>query len=58
MRAITPVNYNLLARGIEMNDEHSAIIKSQSLNSSSGTTAFAYMARTPEEVAKRFKKQA
>jgi len=47
-----------LARGIEVNDEHSAIIKSQFLNSSSGTTTFAYMAGTPEEMAKRFEEQA
>ena len=40
---IAPVDHNLLARGIEVSDEHSAIIKSQSSNSSSGTTAFAYM---------------
>jgi len=52
--AIIPVNYSLLAREIEVNDEHSAIIKSRSLNSSSETTAFAYMAGTPEAVAKRF----
>jgi len=33
-RAITPVDYNLLARGIEVNDEHSTIVESQSSNSS------------------------
>jgi len=58
MGAIFTVDYNLLAREIEVNDEHSAIIESQSLNSSSETTAFAYMAKTPEEVAKRFEEQA
>jgi len=41
-----------------VNDEHSAIIKSRSSNSSSESTSFAYMAGTPEEVAKRFKEQA
>ena len=51
---ITTVDYNPLARGIEVNDKHSAIIESQSSNSSSGTAAFAYMAGTPEEMAKRF----
>ena len=40
MGAIAPVDYNLLVRKIEVNDEHSAIIESQSLNSSLGTTAF------------------
>ena len=55
---ITPVDYNLLARGIKMNDEHSAIIESQSLNSCAGTEAFAYMAGTLEEVAKMFEEQA
>jgi len=55
---MTPVDYNLLARGIEVNDEHSVIIESRSSHSSSETTAFAYMAGTPEEAAKRFKEQA
>ena len=55
---IAPVGYSLLARGIEMNDENFVIIKSQSLNFSSETTAFAYMAETPEEVAMRFEEQA
>ena len=41
-----------------MNDEHSAIIKSQSLNSSSESTAFAYIVGTPNEVARQFKEQA
>ena len=49
---IAPVDYSLLARGIEMSDEHSAIIESRSLNSSSETIAFAYMGGTHEEVAK------
>ena len=35
---IAPVDYSLLARGIEMNDEHSVIIESQSSNSSLETT--------------------
>ena len=58
MATIALVDYSLLAREIEVNDEHSAIIESQSSNSSSETIAFAYMARTLEEVAKRFKEQA
>ena len=32
MGMIAPVNYNLLARGIEVNNEHSTIIESQSSN--------------------------
>ena len=28
MKIITPVDYNLLARGVEVNDEHSTIIES------------------------------
>jgi len=55
---ITPVSYSLLATGIEVNDEHFAIIESQFSNSSSETTAFAYMAGTPEEVARQFEEQA
>jgi len=46
---MTPVNYSLLARGIEVNDEHFAIIEFQFLNSSSETTAFAYMRELPRE---------
>ena len=48
---ITQVDYNLLARGIEVNNKHSAIIESQSSNSYVWMKAFAYMASTPEEVA-------
>jgi len=55
---IAPVDYSLLATATEMNDEHSAIIESRSSNSSSETTVFAYIAGTPEEVAKRFEEQA
>jgi len=58
MGTIALVDYNLLARGIEVNDEHFAIIESRSSNSSSKTNTFAYMAGTPEVVAKRFKEQA
>ena len=58
MGTIAPVDYSLLVRGIEVNDEHSAIIESRSSNSSSKTISFAYMVGTPEVVAKRFKKQA
>ena len=55
---IALVDYSLLARGIKVNDEHSAIVESQSSNSSSGTTACAYMAGTPKEMAKQFEGQA
>ena len=55
---INLVDYSLLARGIEVNDEYFAIIESQSLNSSSEITAFAYIAGTPEEVARQFEEQA
>ena len=55
---ITLVDYSLLAREIKVNDEHYAIIRSQFLNSSLDTTAFAYMVGTPEEVAKQFEVQA
>jgi len=58
MGTIALIDYSLLARGIEVNDEHSAIIESQSSNSTSEITAFAYMARTPKEVARQFEKQA
>jgi len=51
---ITPVDYNILARGIKVNDEHSAIVESQSWNSYAGKEAFTYMVGTPEEVARMF----
>jgi len=49
METIAPVDYSLFARRIEVNDEHSSIIESQPLNSSSETTTFVYMAGTPEK---------
>ena len=58
IEAIVLIDYSLLARGIEVNDEHSAIIESQYLNSSSEITAFAYMAGTPKDVARKFKEHA
>ena len=39
--AIAPIDYNLLARGIETDDEHSAIVGSHSSNSYRETEAFA-----------------
>ena len=56
MRTIAPVDNSLLAREIEANNEHFAIMESQSSNSSSETTAFAYMAGSPEKVVKQFEK--
>ena len=40
--AIAMIDYNLLARGIESNDEHSAIPESHSSNSYMETGAFTY----------------
>jgi len=51
-RTIALVDYSLLAREIEVNDDHFAIVESQSLNSSLKTAAFTYIAKTPEEVSK------
>ena len=51
------VNYSTLARGIKVNEAHAAIAESQASNSSTEKDAFAYMAGTPEEVAKQFKEQ-
>ena len=42
--AITPIDYNLPAKGNETDDEHSAIVGSYSSNSYRETKAFAYMA--------------
>ena len=55
---ITPVNYSALAHGIEVKEAHSAIAESQASNSSVEKEAFAHMAGTPEEVAKRLEEQA
>ena len=56
-RAIFPIDYNSLVRGIETNDEHSAIVGSHSSNSYRETEAFAYMADVPEEIARKFEEQ-
>ena len=52
------MDYNALARGIEVSESHSAITESQASNSFIEKEAFAYMTRTPEEIARRFEKQA
>ena len=49
--AIAPIDYNLLAKGIEANDEHSAVAESHSSNSYVKTEAFAYMTNTLEKMA-------
>jgi len=51
---IALIDYNLLARGINANDEHSTVTESHSSNSYIEIEAFAYMANTPEEIARRF----
>ena len=58
MRVIPPINYSALARGIEVNDSHSAVAESQASNSSIEKEAFIYMTNTPEETARRFEQQA
>ena len=55
---IAPINYSALARGIEVNDSHSAITESQASNSSIEKEAFIYMTNTPEETARRLEQQA
>jgi len=56
--AIPPIDYNALARGIEVNDSHSAIAESQASNSSIEKEAFIYMTGTPEETVRRLEQQA
>jgi len=51
---IAPVDYNTLARGTEISEAHSAFAESQASNSSIEKEVFAYMARTPEEMARCF----
>ena len=55
---IAPINYSALARGIEVNDSHSAIAESQASNSSIEKEAFIYMTNTLEETARRLEQQA
>ena len=55
---IRPINYSALARGIEVNDSHSAITESQASNSSIEKEAFIYMTNTPEETTRRLEQQA
>jgi len=55
---VAPVDYSALAWGIEASESYSAIVESQASNSSVEKEAFAYIASTPEEMAKRFEQQA
>ena len=52
---IVQVDYNALAKGIEVSNEHSTIAESQLSNSYIKKEEFTYMAGTPEDVAKRLK---
>ena len=51
---IAPVDYSVLAWGIEVSESHSAIAESQVSNSFVEKEVFAYIASTPEEMARRF----
>ena len=55
---IAPVDYSALTRDIEVSESHSAIAKSQASNSFVEKETFAYLASTPEEMARRFEQQA
>ena len=52
------VDCSALTRGIEVSELHSAIVESQASNSFVEKEAFAYMAGTLEEIARRFEQQA
>jgi len=56
--AVVLVNYSALARGIEVNESHSAVAELQASNSSIEKEAFAYMTNNLEETARRFEQQA
>jgi len=56
--AVAPIDYNLLVRGIEADDEHSTIVGSHSSNSYKEKEAFTYMVDIPEEITKKFEEQA
>jgi len=51
--AVAPVDYSALARVIEVSESKSAIVESQTSNSSVEKEAFVYMANTPEETTTR-----
>ena len=57
-RAIALIHYNNLAKGVESNEEHSAIIESHSSNSYVEKESFTYMTSTPEKVSRKFREQA
>ena len=54
---IVQIDYNMLAKGIELNDDRSAIAESHSSNSYMEKMVFAYMVSTPKELAKRYEEQ-
>ena len=55
--AIAQIDYNILAKEIKANNEQSIIMEYHSLNSYMERKAFAYMASTSEELARRFEEQ-
>jgi len=56
--AIPPIDYNALARVVEVNDSHSAMAESQASSSSMEKEALIYMTSTPKETARRLEQQA
>ena len=54
---ISPLDYSALAQGIEVSEEHSAL-RNHKPRTLLEREAFAYMTRTPEEMAIRFEQQA
>ena len=52
------MDYSALAQGIKVSESYSAIPESQASNSSVEKESFAYMASTPDEMARRFEQQA
>jgi len=55
---IAPVDYSVLARGIEVSELHSVIVESQASNSSVEKEAFAYIEITSKEMDRRFEQKA
>jgi len=54
---LSSIYYNLLAKGIKANDEHSAIVESYSSNFDVEIEAFVYMVNTPEVVVRKFEEK-
>ena len=55
--AITLIDYDSFAKGIESNDKHPAIAESHLSNFSMEREACTYMTNTPEKIVRRFKEQ-